>query len=144
MINRRYKMGNVKFIVKNVLNHCAQTASYHLDKPICVPTMIHFAPTLRCNLRCKYCSIWQEGNIKEELSLEEWKKFLKDLHEWLGEAHIGITGGEPLLRKDIFEMLDYMCMTGLKPSLTTNGILLTHNAIEKLSRLNIFNINVSL
>ena len=136
-------MINLKFIMKNVMNHYAQKASYYLENPICHPTMIHFAPTLRCNLRCRYCSIWKES-WKEEISLEEWKMFLNKLHEWVGDAHIGITGGEPLLRKDIFEILEHMRKLGLKTSFTTNGTLLNEKVIKKLSNSDIFNINVSL
>lgn len=137
-------MKNLKFILKNVLNNIKQHISYYLKKPISFPTIIHFAPTFRCNLQCKYCSIWKEGDIKKEISLKEWKKFLLDLRKWVGKAHIGITGGEPLLRKDIFNIIKYMIKIELKPSLTTNGIFLNEENIKKISKLDIFNINISL
>lgn len=137
-------MKNLKFVIKNALNYLAQEISYYLNKPFCLPLIVHFLPTLRCNLKCKYCSIWKEGDIKKELDLKQWKKFLKELRDWAGKAHIGIPGGEPLLRKDIIDLLDYMCRLKLKPSLTTNGILLNDEIINKLSQLNIFNINISL
>jgi len=137
-------MADLIFITKNVINHFAQNISYYLNKPFCLPTVVHFAPTLRCNLRCNYCDIWKEGKINNELTTQQWKKFLKDLHCWLGKSHIGITGGEPLLRKDIIELLEYMIKLKLKVSLTTNGIFLNQEIIDKLSRINIFNINISL
>ncbi|MEK6906441.1 MAG: radical SAM protein [Nanoarchaeota archaeon] len=137
-------MENLGFIIKNTINHIKQNMSYYLNKPISFPTIIHFAPTLRCNLRCRYCSIWEEGNIKKEISLEDWKKFLLEMSKWVGKAHIGITGGEPLLRKDIFEILGFMNKLGLKTSFTTNGTLLDDKTIGKLSKLNLFNINISL
>jgi MoaA/NifB/PqqE/SkfB family radical SAM enzyme len=137
-------MKNSGFIIKNVLNHIKQDISYHLNKPISHPTIIHFAPTLRCNLKCKYCSIWKEGNINQELSLDEWKKFFLDMRDWVGKAHIGITGGEPLLREEIFEILEFMAKLGLKPSLTTNGVLLSEDKIHRISKIKIFNINISL
>ncbi|MDD5012028.1 MAG: radical SAM protein [Candidatus Nanoarchaeia archaeon] len=139
------KTEDMGFIAKNTVNHLAQNLSYHLDKPICFPTMIYFAPTLRCNLQCKYCSIWKEGNIQEEMSLEKWKEFLKDIYNWVGKGqHIGITGGEPLLREDIFEILGFIRGLEFKTSLTTNGTLLNEKIIEKLTELNLFNINISL
>ncbi len=123
----------IKMILKYILNHFTK------KKPI----MIHISPTHRCNLRCKYCKIWEEGDETKELSLQEWKKVIDELSDWLGEAHIGVTGGEPFLRKDIFQILDYMVKKGLKPSLTTNGILLDYEMINRLSELNVFNIKVS-
>lgn len=137
-------MKKIKFIARNTVNHFSQNLSYHLKNPICFPTMVYFAPTLRCNLQCRYCSIWEEGNVKEEISQEQWKKFLTEIREWTGNGHVGITGGEPLLRKDIIEILNFMNKLGLKASLTTNGILLNKGVISQLSKLNIFNINISL
>lgn len=139
------KIGDIGFIIRNTANHFSQNLSYSLTKPLCFPTMIYFAPTLRCNLQCRYCSIWKEGDINRELSLEDWKKFLRDIRKWVGSRqHIGITGGEPFLRKDIFDIMDFITELGLKISITTNGTLLNDEIIEKLAKKNIFNINISL
>lgn len=137
-------MKQVKFAVKNIINHYCQHFSYYINKPFCFPTVIHFAPTKRCNLRCRYCNIWKEGEIKNELDTKTWEKFLDDLHDWVGDTHVGVTGGEPLLRRDIFDILEYMKKLGFNISLTTNGILLNKEIIGKLLPLEPFNINISL
>lgn len=137
-------MKQVKFAIKSVINHYRQHFSHYINKPFCFPTVIHFAPTKRCNLRCGYCNIWKEGNIKNELDTETWKRFLDDLHDWVGDTHVGVTGGEPLLRRDIFDILEYMKKLGFKISLTTNGTLLNKRVIDKLIQLEPFNVNISL
>lgn len=71
------------------------------DRPYHVQWMI----TRKCNYRCKGCNVWREQDAKE-LSTEEIKKGLDILKE-LGVIEIVISGGNPLLRGDIKEIIDY-------------------------------------
>jgi MoaA/NifB/PqqE/SkfB family radical SAM enzyme len=61
--------------------------------------------TRKCNYHCKGCSVWREQDARE-LSTEEIKKGLDILKE-LGVVEIVISGGNPLLREDIKEIIDY-------------------------------------
>jgi len=61
--------------------------------------------TRKCNYKCRGCNVWQEQDIKE-LSTEEIKKGLDILRE-LGVIEIVFSGGNPLLREDIAEILEY-------------------------------------
>lgn len=138
-------MNKSKEILKGLMFHYGQILSYYLNKPICPPKIIHFIPTKRCNLNCKYCNIWKEGNIKTELDAKTWIRIADEIHDWVGDAHIGVTGGEPLLRKDIFDILNHMKKIGLNISLTTNGIFVNKEEIIKnLVKLEPFNINFSI
>ncbi len=71
------------------------------DKPYHVQWMI----TRRCNFRCKGCSVWQEQDDRE-LSTEKVKKGIDILRD-LGVVEIVLSGGNPLLRKDIGEIVEY-------------------------------------
>ena len=58
-----------------------------------------------CNLNCKHCRV-SERNDSDKLSLKEAKELLSEL--WYnGVTMLNLSGGEPFLRKDIFEILDY-------------------------------------
>jgi MoaA/NifB/PqqE/SkfB family radical SAM enzyme len=86
----------------------------------------------RCNLKCKFCGIWRSKEV-EKLSTEEIKDMVDKVDE-LGICYISITGGEPLLRKDIEEIADYISRKGIMVGLTTNGTLLTDKRAEKIAK----------
>ncbi|MFL3025636.1 MAG: GTP 3',8-cyclase MoaA [Candidatus Neomarinimicrobiota bacterium] len=100
-----------------------------------------------CNLRCIYC-MPEEGlplrNKNELLSTKEIKKLIK-ISEQLGVSKIRFTGGEPLLRKDISELVKYAVnLNGIKSvNLTTNGILL-NKYLKDLQLAGLSGINISL
>lgn len=71
------------------------------------PRYLHFLVTYQCNARCLMCHIWQrylkdKGKVKKELNLADLDKFFSENQDWLANLrHIGISGGEPFLRKDL-------------------------------------------
>jgi MoaA/NifB/PqqE/SkfB family radical SAM enzyme len=69
------------------------------------PYHVQWMVTRRCNYHCKGCDVWREQDAKE-LSTEEIKKGLDILKE-LGVIEITISGGNPLLREDIGEIIEY-------------------------------------
>ena len=86
--------------------------------------------TRRCNARCLYCRVWSEnGAERNELSLEEMKVLSRSLRT-AGLKSVVITGGEPLLRKDLTEIIAAFKNDGMLVRLQTNGILLTAGLLE--------------
>lgn len=83
--------------VLGLVNRC-----FALDKPHHVQWML----TRRCNYRCKSCDVWREPKIYEELSTEKVKAGLDTLRK-MGVMEIVLSGGNPLLREDIGEIIDY-------------------------------------
>jgi MoaA/NifB/PqqE/SkfB family radical SAM enzyme len=69
------------------------------------PYHVQWMVTRRCNYRCKGCDVWREQDVRE-LSAEEIKRGLDVLKE-LGVIEITISGGNPLLREDIGEIIEY-------------------------------------
>ncbi|MFC2159146.1 GTP 3',8-cyclase MoaA [Actinomycetota bacterium] len=108
---------------------------------------LRLSVTDRCNLRCKYCMPGEGIRLarrEELLTYEEILKVVKILGEQ-GIRKLRLTGGEPLLRDDILELVSGLSI--LKDiediSITTNGILL-EKYLEQLYRSGISSINISL
>jgi len=95
------------------------------------PKSVELQLTYSCNLRCKMCGQWgPTGIFKEnidkikskEINTDLWKKVIDMASEW--DSRILLWGGEPLLRKDVFEIIGYVKSKGLKCSMVTNGTLI--------------------
>ena len=95
------------------------------------PKSLELQLTYCCNLRCKMCGQWGPKGIfkknivslkKQEISTKTWKNIIDQTAKW--KSRINIWGGEPLLRKDIFEIIKYIKSKRLKCSVVTNGILI--------------------
>lgn len=97
--------------------------------------------TNRCNLKCKMCDIPEQKT--EEVGISEWKKVIKDA-SLTGVETIVFSGGEPLLREDIFELISFTKTNGMNACLTSNGILINEKIAYNLSRAGIDVINISI
>lgn len=100
--------------------------------------------TNRCNYACKYCIFSSgKGNIKEELSFSECMKTIDDLwnHNF---RYLKITGGEPFLRNDLVEIIEYAIKKGMKVDISTNASMITLEQAKKLKNLKLEMIHVSL
>ena len=98
--------------------------------------MIEVEP--RCNFNCRFCfnqiSFARNGRALKSFSTAYVKKII-DAVAKSGISIIRFTGGEPLLRKDIFQLLKYAKGKGLEVRLNTNGYLITRQVAKKLSGL---------
>lgn len=84
------------------------------------PISVSFIITHRCNYRCEYCNSY---NVKEnEMTTEQIKTMINEFKE-IGIQRLGLTGGEPLLRKDIGEIIDYAKRKNITVTLVSNGLL---------------------
>lgn len=95
-----------------------------------------FEVTERCNLDCEFCyNVWLEKNTvaHSELSLNNIEKVLCNISKAPGAMGVTVTGGEPLLRGDIPEIVRLCSRAGLKVALATNGTLLTRKVINELT-----------
>jgi len=96
-----------------------------------IPIWAHFFITRRCNLNCKYC--FQKDNKKNESDTLEAKKIIDKLYS-LGTRILSFLGGEPTIRKDFIELVEYANKKGMISFLTTNGTLLNEEYIERIGR----------
>lgn len=94
------------------------------------PFFAHLAVTHRCNLRCHFCRITQERIT--ELDTEGMKRVIDKL-DHLGVAILSVSGGgEPLLRRDFIELVNYAAAKGLYTKVTSNGTMPTKRYRELL------------
>ncbi|MBM3501420.1 MAG: radical SAM protein [Armatimonadetes bacterium] len=100
--------------------------------------------TNRCNLRCRHCYISAEDrSYRDELSTDEAKAFLKDIGE-MGCPVVLFSGGEPLVRPDVFELTEYGTAAGLRVVYSTNGTLITPEVAQRLAAAGAKYVGVSL
>ncbi|MFB3896673.1 MAG: radical SAM protein [bacterium] len=88
-----------------------------------IPLMVNWAITGKCNLRCIHCYGAYGITQKAELTTDQVLKIIDELKS-LGTRRITIEGGEPLMRKDIGEIINHIHKKGIEQSLCTNGVLL--------------------
>jgi cyclic pyranopterin phosphate synthase len=109
---------------------------------------IRVAVTRRCNLRCEYCHMEGEekcdDKIEREMTVNEIVRIVRVASQ-LGISNVKLTGGEPLLRKDILEIVSGIASIGRIDdlSMTTNGALLSSSAV-KLRSVGLKRVNVTI
>ena len=84
------------------------------------PVLCNYYVTYRCNAKCSFCDIWEKPS--PYITLEDVRQNLLDLKR-LGVQVIDFTGGEPLLHREIDQMLAMAHGMGFITTLTTNGLL---------------------
>ena len=111
-----------------------------------VPLNGSFEVTLRCNLRCEHCYLplaERAGSRQGELSLPEIQRILSEIAD-AGCLWLLLTGGEPLLRRDILDIYDFARHKGFIVTLFTNGTLLNEQIADHLAEWRPFAIEISL
>jgi MoaA/NifB/PqqE/SkfB family radical SAM enzyme len=107
------------------------------------PLAVHLEVIAACNLACTHCFAGELPRNQHPLTLAEMDGLFADLAR-LGSFRLGLTGGEPLLRKDLLDVLDAATGRGLHPCLTTNALLLTEETARALGKRELVWLNVSL
>ena len=97
--------------------------------------------TWKCNLKCIHCYPYLPKN--NEPTLMEVKSKINQFKEE-GYIFLNITGGEPLMREEFFDIIKYTNNNNFALLLSTNGTLITKEFIKKIKRFSIFQIQVSL
>ena len=100
--------------------------------------------TRTCNLKCRHCYMSSDAQkYANELSTEEAKRFIDDLAEF----HVPVllfSGGEPLIRPDFFELAAYAAEKGVRPTLSTNGTLITREVAQRIKDIGVGYVGISL
>ena len=100
--------------------------------------------TLACNLRCILCHAASGKPSPDELTTEEGYKLLEEIVRVEEFRMLVITGGEPLVRRDIFDLLQYGKKLGLNYVMATNATLITEETAYKLRDSNVKGVAVSI
>jgi mycofactocin biosynthetic radical S-adenosylmethionine protein MftC len=110
-----------------------------LDAPICLTWELTYA----CNLECVHCLSSSGRRDPRELTTSEAKAVLDELHD-LQVFYINIGGGEPMIRRDFFEILDYSIERGIGVKFSTNGAFIDTDKARRLAEMDYLDIQISL
>ncbi|WP_028518913.1 radical SAM/SPASM domain-containing protein [Ruminococcus flavefaciens] len=102
--------------------------------------------TLRCNERCLHCGSYCGDVTSEELSVDQYRTFLSQVKEDMTTAGkmLCITGGEPLLRKEFFDIMGAAHELGFSWGMTSNATLIDDSVARDLQRVGMGTISVSI
>jgi heme b synthase len=109
-----------------------------------VPRVLAVEVTRRCNLKCIHCRATATPEAPEgDMSLEDYRVLFADTATFASPIVV-LTGGEPLLRSDIFDIAAAAREAGLRVALSTNGTLLDAVVVEKLQAAGVSACSISL
>lgn len=99
-----------------------------------------------CMLRCKMCYLWQRQGDVNELNIKEWKDLIDALSKLIvpEPVRLHFGGGEPLLREDIFDLIQFSAQRNFKTMITSNGFLVDARIAAKISNSGLTHITFSL
>lgn len=113
-------------------------------KQLSAPVNVTWEITNRCNLNCKHClSAEQRANCAADMTLQECQYFLDDLAD-IRVFQVNIGGGEPFLREDILDILDYAHKKEIVTCVSTNGTMIDETLAKKLAAMDLLYIQISL
>jgi MoaA/NifB/PqqE/SkfB family radical SAM enzyme len=108
------------------------------------PTVCTLQVTTRCQANCIHCSAARHrSSDRKELTTDQWKWVIRQA-EQLGTVTVVFTGGEPLLRPDIFELIEWVDKDEAVALMFCNGLLLDDENVRKLVDAGLWCIHVSL
>ena len=95
--------------------------------------MVTWRCTRRCLGNCLYCSYTAEHAVDTEVNTKIAYKIVDEIY-YFGASCFGISGGEPLIRKDIFDIIEYSKKLGFGVSLITSGFAFDEKRLNSLVR----------
>jgi radical SAM protein with 4Fe4S-binding SPASM domain len=130
--------GNCEFYLKLAYSPVAEASERF------VPLIMSWNVTRECNMKCSHCYInATEKKLKNELTTQESKALMDQIYQ-VSRPLLVLSGGEPLLRPDIFELIQYGSAKGLKMGLGSNGSLIDDAVATKLKAAGIATVSISL
>src|SRR5690625_416630 len=110
-----------------------------LDAPICLTWELTYA----CNLSCSHCLSSSGRRNPNELSTEQCKALIDEMRE-MQVFYVNIGGGEPTVRPDFWELVDYATANNVGVKFSTNGVRITEEVAPRLARNDYVDVQISL
>lgn len=108
------------------------------------PRLIFWELTKQCNLKCRHCRAEAEDTgFEGELGLPEIRKIIDDIASFTSPILV-LTGGEPLYRKDLFDIAGHAGSRGLRLALATNGTLIDEDIARKIRSAGFSRVSISI
>jgi len=130
--------GTVSFHIKGEYNKDRPSKFSDVFRPV-----VTWNLTRKCNLKCLHCYINASPEGEDGSTREEALRLIDEMAE-MRIPLIIMSGGEPLMRRDFFELASYARIKGIKLALSTNGTLITESVAKKLKELDFSYVGISL
>lgn len=130
---------------RSLISVLSGIAKYGVTMPqiINAPFLVVWDFTRNCNLRCRHCYQDSKETLSDELTTRDGKKLIDELVD-AGVSVLAFSGGEPLIRKDFFELADYAGKKEMFIAIATNGTLISEDVAQKLKELGTKYVEISL
>ena len=126
------KKGNALIVPRVAWQYLGTIIGRMMGRPIVGPMNGCVVVTYACNLKCKMCNLNERMKTgKKQLTTDEVKKVLDDFAA-IGTLGIGLTGGEPILRPDILDIIKYTKEKGMIAHMSSNGFRMTKDNVKKI------------
>lgn len=125
----------LQFLAEAAQTQVAVWSDFHFKTNYSKPFMILIEPTLRCPMKCKFCDLPLDTTYPKEieLSLDQWKRVLRELQDYSGLIRdVFISGGEPFLRPDMCDIIEYAHSLGLDTRTITIGAFCDKSVCDRL------------
>ena len=108
------------------------------------PRLVFWETTAACNLVCYHCRRTDVADkvSPDELSEQEAKSLIDELADW-GRTILVFSGGEPLMRPDIFELMSYASQKRVIVALATNGTLINKDLAKRIRESGVDRVSIS-
>jgi MoaA/NifB/PqqE/SkfB family radical SAM enzyme len=107
------------------------------------PLYAHYGVTHRCNMRCRMCVVWRDGNAASEVPVDGVRLLAAGL-TGAGVRMVALGGGEPFVRQDLPEIVDAFTKYGADVRLLTNGIGIADERIDTVIAAGVGHVSISL
>ena len=107
------------------------------------PFLVVWDITNACNLKCQHCYANAGSSLKDELSTDEAMEVI-DCLDRVSVPIVAFSGGEPLVRRDFFDLTRYACDKGIYVAVATNGTLITKEKAQEMKKAGIRFVQISL
>lgn len=147
VIRDRVGRGDVAGVLDLGMRWVGSALSRPMGRPLVGPTLGTLLVTYRCNLRCRVCDLPARAAARRrrgdrELDTQAFVAVLRDMKR-IGTAGVGLSGGEPMLRHDVLDLLAYGSRLGLHMHLNSDGYRVA-DAARALVRTGLRSVNLSL
>ena len=118
----------------------------HIDPPtthLAGPLVTHVEVSGVCNISCRHCFADSLPRAHDGLDAREFDCLFNELAA-IGCFRVSLTGGEPLINRQLFEIIDSAISHGQHPTVTTNGMLIDEHIAREFGRRDSLRLNVSL
>ncbi|MBN2482651.1 MAG: radical SAM protein [Candidatus Omnitrophica bacterium] len=132
-------IGYLKKFERDLAYHFSEKTGY----PYIEPHWVYVSLSHRCTYRCKMCGVVKILQ-NYELTTERVKHVFDEIAQWRAKSEVVLTGGEPFLRKDIFDIIAYGIRKNIHIESVSNGALIDQELAVKIMSCGLHNIAVSL